>query len=187
MSSYIPNNRIKTAYTSGREYIKLSDRTEYIGFYHTTPQGAIFTERVFDATKSEELILVPAGYFDNGNNSTYFGIKQNLKFNKYVLPVYYIPKPTPAEYNVGILRRYVVQKRNELNNITEISPEQAKSINTTNRIGIDGNLYKLYTVEWTLRGNINDVERANAKVLATAEAEIPGIRSYFSDLLEFYK
>lgn len=185
-SLYTPKEKIRIGYTNGQEYITLATRENYIGFYHIYPNGSVYSERMYDASRSVELLEMSTAYFNNEDNKVYFDLKK-MKFDKYIAPVYYSPKPTADDYRIGILNRYIVQKRNETSILIEVSKEQLNSMNVTNRRGIDGNLYIGKRIEWCITGAREDVIKSNLRILTYAEDTMPGISNYFSDLTEFYK
>jgi len=51
--------------------------------------------------------------------------------------------------------------------------------------GIDNTLYKIGSFLWKLSGPEAEVQRVNDMRLSGLEAEYPGIRSYFTNLIEF--
>ena len=184
--TYTPKNKLRIGYTSGDEFVTAVGRNNYVGFYHRYPTGSIYSEREYDETRSIELIEISVSHIANINNITYYNLT-DTSFNKYIKPKYQLPRPTAENYRVGIIIRYVVQKINEPENIIEISEEQARTININNRIGIDGNLYRFYKLQWSITGPREEIITANLRVLNTAELLIPGITKYFSDLTEFVK
>jgi hypothetical protein len=185
-SLYTPIEKIRIGYTDGQEFVTLSSREEYTGFYHVYPNGSAYSERTYDASRSVELLDVSTAYFTNANNKQYTDIKR-VYYDKYIAPVYYLPNPTADEYRIGILSRYIVQKRNEPYIIIEVSKDQTDSINIMNRRGINGNLYRFKRIEWCITGPKEEVINSNLRILIGAEETIPGISRYLSDLTEFYK
>jgi hypothetical protein len=185
-SLYTPKEKIRIGYTDGQEFVTLSSREEYIGFYHVYPNGSVYSERSYDVYKSVELLEVSTAYFNDPNNKRYTDIKK-VKYDNYITPVYYSPTPTADDYRVGILNRYIVQKRNEPYIIIEVSKEQINTLNIVNTRGIDGNLYVGKRIEWCITGNREDVIKSNLRILTNAEDTIPGISKYLSDLTEFFK
>ena len=182
---HISPDNIKKGYTTGQEYIISKTLEEYIGLYHTYPNGAVYTDANY-SNDSAELVKLPSYYFTDPNKILYRALTSRA-YDRYIPPVYYIPEPTAKEIEIGVMRRYVCQKRNELNNIIEIDKQQATTANLSNRIGIDLNIWKLTTIEWTIRGPKHDVMLANRRVLSQAELKMLGITMYFTDFLEFYK
>ena len=62
---YIPANRIKpNLYTRGNEYVRKSNRKNYIGFYYSLWNGRFFTGKTQNDKPNEELIEVSAAMAD---------------------------------------------------------------------------------------------------------------------------
>ena len=199
---YTPIFRQKLGlYTEGKEWMIEETSEEYIGLYHTYPNGSVYTGPEW-SNKSQLLIAYatqtqPSALIaedgnisdadaESKNNSIYFKLT-GTRFNQYYSPPFYYPEPTEEMYNVGYMSRFFVQKINEPGQITEVNPEEFDRTNTKNQPGIDQNLYKKLKIEWTIEGPVKDVRIANQKVLSFNETSFPGIINYLSDLDEFHK
>ena len=183
---YTPEYQIQTAlFTAGGEFHVINDQSEYIGFYHVYPDGSIFTGASYDAAVSQELQRVPGIAFTDTTQPYYDITGQD--YSRHVAPVYYLPEITAEDRRRGSLIRFIVQQRNDHDNITEIDVSQFNGINERNQIGIDGNGYLGREIIWTISGPRDEVQKANIRALVAAESDMPGIRMYLSDPLEFYQ
>ena len=185
---HTPDYQIKKSiFTPGSEYATRSTEDgsliEYIGFYHTYPNGTVYSGANYDRSSSVPLLRLP-GIGPNGGR--YYEIT-SADYSNHVAPTYHIPTPNSDDYKRGTMSRYIVQQRNVLTNITEISQAQFERVNISNNIGIDGNRYKSLIIKWTITGSEPTIIKANQTALIAAEYEIPGIRYYLSDLTEFSK
>ena len=164
---YSPSSLIKTGlYTAGSKFMVMKrdtdDKTgkvkslvpeEYVGLYHTYPNGAVYTGGEFNE-ESEMLVpysstIKPAirqdaaateratdqtepeqGAVYTLNNSVYFRLT-GKRFHKYRNPEYYYPTLTPDDYKVGRIRRYFIQRTNTPTDISEVSSEEYSKSNTS--------------------------------------------------------
>jgi hypothetical protein len=187
-------------YTDGKEWMYQDTLEEYIGLYHQYPNTATYSGAEWgsdsrllipyaEQTKPTSLVAEDGKIISDAsskNNSTYFKIT-GTRFNQYYQPPFYYPDPGQNVYDVGAMSRFFVQKFNEIDNITEVNPEEYDRANDKNQPGIDGVLYNKVKLEWTIVGPLDEVRKANARVLKRAELDMPGITSYLSDLDEFHK
>jgi hypothetical protein len=179
----IPKYKITRGYTSGGEYIVKNTTEDYIGFYHIYPNGAIYSNNELLRSSVE---LVRSRSLTSATSKLYYSIKK-LTFDKHVLPVFHMPVITDENRNRGTVSRYFAQKINEPQLIIEIDFKQAKAANRSNKVGINRNIWNVINIEWTISGDIDQVRKANNKVLTYASRTIPGIDMYLTDLLEFHK
>tara|TARA_R110002012_G_scaffold90080_1_gene220421 strand:- start:18 stop:575 length:558 start_codon:yes stop_codon:yes gene_type:complete len=180
---YTPPEKIETSlYTSGNEWMFISDDTEYIGLYHQYPNGSVFSEAQFNDLSQELVQYAPAIETEFGN--VYYNLTQ-ARFNNYVEPIYYHPIPDNSDYNNANIARYFVQKRNNLSQIMEIDAKSFKSINRKNQSGIDAGRYQKTTIQWSITGPIDSVRIANERVMRNSVFD--NISDYLTDPLEFYK
>ncbi len=198
---YSPSYQIeKGQFTAGKELMFFDTYQEYVGLYHTYPNGATYSGAEWT---SRSIPLVPftianaktdllsekgekIGVSDSLNNTQYFQLTE-ARFNKHYPPPYYYPIPTVENYDVGFINRFFAQKINDRSNITEINPTEYDKRNPDNKPGIDEGLYKFLKIEWSITGPVDDVRKANIKVLEYNEQFMPGIKSYLSDPDEFHK
>ena len=197
MPVYTPPSQIVSGlYTLGKEWMIGDTLKEYIGPYHTYPNGAAYTLGTFVKGASEWLIPYSANteitnriddptVSDSKNNSRYFGLT-GTRFDNYISPEYYFPTITKRDRNKGNFVRYFAQQKNDKSNILEISREQFKKINNTNTEGIDRGLWDVFSLKWTISGTLTDAKLTNQKVLIKKNYTYPGITNYLSDLNEFH-
>jgi hypothetical protein len=184
---YYPKSHIITGLqTSGKEWM-LEDGTEYVGYYHKYIDGTVLTLADYSPTQSKTLIP----YIDKTTqpeSRIYDTIAKDT--SKYKAPIYKYPIPTESDYKKGFYTRYIIQRRNYLQEIIEIDSEQYSSLNTPDT-GIDGNLYKGITLDWKLTGTKNDtstekgVEDTNRRLVELKDFDMKGLKQYLTDYLEF--
>ena len=185
---YTPEHQIQKAlYTAGNE-LQVPDETgqlqNYIGLYHIYPNGSIYSGAVYDPVYSVELTRIASGHLATDVNDVYFNITGIDK--TYESPRYFIPDITPEDVKRGTVPRFLVQQINELDNITEIDRPQFNLHGSIPR-GIDPDRFRKTSLTWTIAGPREDVQKANIRALVAAEYDMPGIRVYLSDPLEFYQ
>jgi len=107
-------------------------------------------------------------------------------------PEEYIPKPTDADYSLGIFDRYFAQKVSDRNSpITEVDHEQHKLLKNTP-------FYQILRVRWRISGPLHDEYDGNIRTLygvvdwnsakiQKANVIMPGISSKLANTLQFYK
>ena len=200
---YTPPSQIRQGlYTEGKEYMYADTLEEYIGLYHTYPNDAVYSEANYYPEQSRPLVdyvdqSTSAAVLDtegndtgdlSANNSIYFRLTET-RFNNYYAPPYYYPTPSPQEYDVGFMQRFFAQKINDIDDITEITADEFDRRNESNTPGIDAKLYKVIKLKWTIDGPIEDVRKANARVIEYAEINqhIHQLNQYLTDLDEFHK
>lgn len=171
-------------YTRGGEYMVSDTYEEYVGVYHISSTGIIYSEAEYDKYNSVQLEKIELPILTNADTKKYLKLT-NRKFSNYILPSYYIPVITETDKQQGAFRRFVAQKKNEPNIIIEIDKDQYQKANTSNSIGIDKNQWNVQIIFWTIKGAYSDIVQTNRKVLSSAESTMPGISKYFTDLAEF--
>ena len=199
---YTPKAKINSnLYTEGLQYSYADTFDEYVGLYHIYPNGAIYSEAFYMPNTSvplipyvrqgEDINLLDVNGADtkviSKNNSLYYSITKS-RFHKHYAPPYFYPTPNEKMYDVGFMSRQFAQKINDHNDITEISPDELDRINQKNNPGIDGGIYIIGQIQWTIDGPISDVRKTNAAAIADLERRgITGLSTYLSDLDEFHK
>ena len=169
---YSEDQIVNNQFTNGREFMLLSDFSEYIGFYHRYSTGEVFTEAEWNPSKSQRLIRwrnlsePKKKYYDLklfhkvGPNNP--GIRRKNSNNddeyfRYTAPVPIKRRLTQKEIDAGKTYRYFIAKRNERDRVFfEIPPDQASSYGKSNE-GINQFLYDLVTVPWKVDGPEYDV------------------------------
>ena len=183
---YTPKYQIQSAlFTNGNEFQIIGEQSDYIGFYHVYPNGSVYTGAQYDPVTSQELIRLP-GLALTAMTRRYYDIT-GRDYSRYLAPVYHLPVITAEDRRRGTIIRFIVQQRNDHDNITEIDVNQFNYINQRSQPGIDADRYQSLELTWTIAGPREEVQKANTRALTQANATIPGIRIYLSDPLEFYQ
>ena len=165
----------------------LEDGTEYKGHYHKYIDGTVMTLGDYSPTQSKNLIP----YIDKTTqpeSRLYDSIAKDT--SKYKAPVYRYPIPTQEDYKKGFYTRYIIQRRNNLQEIIEIDATQYSTLNTPDT-GIDGNLYKGIEINWKLTGAKNDsdtekgVVDTNKRLVELKDYDMKGLKQYLTDYVEF--
>lgn len=184
--TYLPDEITNNLYTYGKEWMTI-DNVEYIGLYHTYSTGEIYSEGIWNSNKS--LKLIP---YEDISSLKYQYKKLNSVNTMYVAPVQY-----QAENSISInqeqIQRYFLQRKNDLNDITEVDSTQ---FNLYANQQIDNNLYTAIQLTWYITGNTQDtilngskqfgIISKNRNEVVNAERRMPGISKKLSNLLEFY-
>jgi hypothetical protein len=181
IKKYYPASEIETGFYANPGEFVLQDGTEYVGVYCKVRSQLLTGIR---PSRDSKFLYKSIIQHKSLPNQTYYKITKK-EFDKHITPEYFLPSPTTQDYQNKSFVRYVVQRINDPTNITEISPAAAKAVNKTNKPGINGNLYRLIDIPWSLVGK--DAPLYNDKTLQLKENVMPGIRAYFSDFSEFVK
>lgn len=190
VSQYSSNYPTNTLYTKGGEFTLQDTGMEYRGPYHVV-DGKPFTGK----PKNENPLPLLAIVYDRYSTYVYDKL---LKFKTvtrtYRAPKFFRPVPTRSDYVTGYFIRYVViHNLNPEKMPTEIAVSQA---NTFGRAGgVDGGLYTLFKIKWTITGALEDfqtkggkilsVENANKEVLRPIIAKYPIMQYAFKNYTEF--
>lgn len=105
----------------------------------------------------------------------------------------YVPVPTDDDYNIGYIRRYFAQRSNDTAApIYEISSSEYSRIRTTP-------YFKVVQIRWRISGPLNEVINDMGKVIdkgvrqsnlisiSLVRDEMPNLKLYLNNLLQFYK
>ena len=198
---YTPDYQIESGqYTEGKEWMDKETFEEYIGLYHQYPNKATYTNASYTNTSRQ---LIPyatqvqkadvlddegskTGISGSLNNSVYYRLT-GTRFDKHYRPPVFYSEPTAEQYESGYIRRFFLQKINDISNIIEVNSDEWDKRNTDNLAGVDEGIYRAVKLDWSVVGPVNDVRIANAKVIAEAEKTMPALSAYLSDLDEFHK
>ena len=186
---------------------------EYIGPYHVYPNGAIYSgaeytdesvqlmpyapqvnpaPRIDDVitpdrfSRTREVTDTPERPLRSENNTIYFQLTKR-RFDLHYQPKAFFPLPTERDRQRGILRRFFVQRINDMADITEVSAQEFDKFNKANNPGVDAGLYRRKAIEWTIEGPPDQVTKVNERVVLTAESEMNGIVNYLTDYTELHK
>jgi len=185
MRAHYNIHKVRTGlYTKGNEFTLPSGKM-YVGAYHELPNGEFWTKFV---PEIDSLLLTRVDRNASEDVLSFNRVRTPLA-NNYINPVSYYPQPTIEEINSGVMERFFVQKRNNpLNTIHEIDVEQYNSINTENKVGINGVLWKGILLYWRISKYGREVSGdLNRKEIIKASRIFPGIATYLRDVLELYK
>jgi len=215
---YIPLNKIITnLYTSGNEYVTVSDKKDYVGFYFKTYEGRFYTGKTPNDTPVVELIKesstmdsiwnltfdeeVFTQYADNYDGEVVPGQYQNLidttVYNKLkktnisqtkLVPQQSFPFPTEMDYNLGSFTRYFTVKTNE-ESYLEINKDTFTNLFNQNPTW--GWIpYTIFKLTWTLTGNEEEVEKSNYNITLIRESNLKraGLQQFLRfNYLKFYQ
>lgn len=174
--AYIPKNKIQTnLYTSGGEYAYASDLKNYIGYYYKLYNGKFFTGKTPDELDSKELTYTP--FIDGGNAVP---LPLIIPYNPLL--------PTEQDYQIGQFTRYFNIKRNQTI-FTEISKETYNDFKQQNS-NIPWKLYRVFSLSWVLKGDINNVAQTNKNIteLTEAKEKVLGLSLYLKEnWTQYYK
>ena len=215
---YIPANRIKpNLYTKGNEYIIKSNRKNYIGFYYSLWDGTFFTGKTQNDKPNEELIEVAAATADVWARRNENQVFQEYAYNydgevvpgqwqdmigieiyNYVsntdisvtklIPQQSYPKPIEDDYLLGSFTRYFAIKVNELQYLELDLPTFQKLKKRDNNWMWE--MYTIFSIQWTLIGDQDEVARANKNQILIAEQNNKrlGLNIFLRrDYLKFYQ
>jgi hypothetical protein len=174
----------KGLYTDGNEFV-LSDGTDYIGLYHSTPNGQFFT----GARPERTTVLLKIKRFTQTNESLLYNKLTSTDTPSYINPVLLSPLPTLEDYKKGSIQRYFLQKRNNpQSTIVEVDGRQYNSVNTTNKPGINGVIWNRILVNWVIsKIPKNDAKIINGLSITKTEIQFPHLKDYLKNQLEFYQ
>lgn len=177
---YSKNEIVTNLFTNGRQFMKLSDFSEYVGFYHRYTTGEVFTENEWFPEKSERLIRFKnlsepvKSYYNTkhfvkmtGNNT---GLRRKRAANSDEYYNYTAPRPikrrlTDKEIENGKTERYFVTKRNERDRVFfEIDFNQIVTYNST-KAGINQFLYEVITIPWKVDGPEYDIYNGDILIM----------------------
>lgn len=101
------------------------------------------------------------------------------------------PKPTQNNYEVGYIRRYFIQKINDINApIYEISSVESKRLSEYKN-------YIIVSIKWRISGPIErtfknsvidrGVRESNRIAISLVSDDMPNLKNYLPSLLQFHK
>jgi hypothetical protein len=115
------------------------------------------------------------------STTRYIDIHKNL--SEFDLPeiIPHIPTPTDSDYKRGYIKRYFIQKSNDVDSyIFEINSDgfTQYSINP---------YFKIVSILWKISGNGNEISDANGKSIKIGNKTIPSLYKYLQNPLQFSK
>lgn len=192
MAKYYPKSQIQVNLYSNNEYQKVVDNSIYTGPYWKTSKGEYFTGATPDFLPSEELIPVLNNKLENSDVTQpgFVPLPYNPGTIARTLPAYYLPSPTPENYQAGSFTRYFYRRINQPI-FVEISEEDYNLLKEKDT-KYDWAVTNPFTVLWTIAGEEKHVEKTNQNVVLILQQRNPinlrGLTTYFQgNYLKFYK
>ena len=197
---YIPKSRIQTnLYTAGGEYLTAQDNQNYIGYYHKTYKGSIFTGKSPDdkpirplipafSSIEEENLSYKISIFPSGDTLKFSRLK-NINFDSTLnSPQLHLTQPTEQDYKLGEFRRYFCKKRNEFTYLEISSSDYNKIVSQDPTI--DFISWFPFNIPWSLTGDKDKVGQTNKNIvlLQINKDKLYGFDKYLKgDYLKYYK
>lgn len=91
------------------------------------------------------------------------------------------PEPDDSDYGRGYITRYFIQSVNDVH-----SPVYEVSQFTYNRIN-DNPFYITQTLNWRITGTKEDIKKSNSTSVKLASVNIPNLKLYLLNYLQFSK
>ena len=190
---------ILNQYTYGNEYVVASTGQDYIGFYHITNQGTIYTGQNPNTLNNQLLLTKNQSVVLNKTSQLYVSLKQQ-QGNPFKLilpdPPSYFVQPTESDYQRGYFTRYFTKKINDkgISTIREIDQQTYSKINSNSK-DYDSYMWKTAESKWVLTGSINDtvvggvvkkgVRNANYNLILRASQLVEGLEYFVTDYTQF--
>lgn len=161
------------------------DGKEFIGSYHTYTTGEVFTQSSYVRDVSKKLIPYKDITQEEIKTSfDYDKLPKKQPISEYFFPTYSKTIPTETDYLKGFVSRYFVKSK--FNNVLmETSVKDYKKAKNEH-------FYKT-TIPWKITGAVNDsgsepgVEDTNRRLVNLAERDVPQIKDYITNFVEFRK
>jgi hypothetical protein len=201
---YYPKSQIKpNLYTNGGEYILLTTKQDYKGYYYEISTGQRFTGKTPQDGPNIILLIAnkslfknplptnpvesfPIELIDDESNLNYFKL-QLSPLNIRALPQPIPTLPTSQDQQNGQFTRYFCKRNNELKYL-EISKTTYTEL-STQAPQIAWDLYTPVSLTWQITGNKNQVYASNKASAIAIEQNLrwPGFSQYFQDkFLKYY-
>lgn len=192
---------ISNLFTNGNEFVYLSNKTSYSGYYWKTSDGKFFTGKTPQDTPCYEIIQydVNSNVTENIENDTFsYYNKFNTLTSIYLslkkplppsLPPLYSPNiPSNDDYKNGEFNRYFCKKTNEILYL-EINLETYNKLNNKDST-ILYPLYYPFKLIWKLTGDKSQVfiTNKNSTELVSNQLKLPKFGDYLkNDFIKYYK
>ena len=186
-------------YTYGNEYVVASTGQDYIGLYHITNQGNIYTGKNTNSFDKQLLLTKNQSVVLNETSQQYVSLRQQQGDQfKLILPdpPPYFTQPTESDYQRGYFTRYFTKKINDrgISTLKEIDQQTYSKINSNSK-DYDSYMWKTTQSKWVLTGSINDtvvggvvkkgVKNANYNLIFTASQLVEGLEYFIKDYTQF--
>jgi hypothetical protein len=185
---YFSNSQIITdLYTNGGEYVLVTNKQPYVGYYFQTFKGLKYTGR--NPQDGPNVLLVPpdANLVENGNasltpneilyefsnvetldsNLAYEYVRLNPDTQNRFIPMPDTPPPPPGSYKSGTYTRYFCKKNNEFIYM-EINQQTYNQLNSKNS-KIAWDLYTPVSTIWYLFPDEEFSYKANKGLISQIE------------------
>ena len=201
---YYPKSQVKTnLYTNGDEFVYISNKQPYQGYYFKTSTGQYYTGKNADDRPNFELTqnLATAETTIDTTKSDYSVIintdlNNNLNYNNLIppppavliSPAYNAPEPTSQDYQIGEFRRYFCKKGNEILYLEIDKDTYDKLIAKDSQYQFS--LWQPFNLPWLLVGTQEQVYKVNRNVtiLTSQKLLLPQFGRYLKDdYLKYYK
>ena len=177
---YYPKSQIKTnLYTNGDEFVFLSSRESYIGYYFKTSTGQYFTGRNQNDNPVLELTSLISDTINTNPNLPEITTLTDYTYNNIIAaptniiykPAYNPNIPTQQDYQIGEYRRYFCKKTNE---IIYLEIDQ----NTFNKLATQSpdiywQYYLPFFLPWNLTGVKEQVATVNRNIVLLTMKNLP--------------
>lgn len=201
---YLPKSKyIGNLHTPGGEYVLLSDKSSYTGFYFKTYSSKYFTGRS-PSKESKELIPLP----DDISTTADSPLRQPLPITQYdrirnnekefsmkttqPIPLFYL-QPSQEDYIRGSVYRYFARE-NSTGLIKEINQDTYTALTRKESTYFYPN-YKVARLLWKITlpffdTSVNNylvpgAKTLNLQAIQNTEKILPGLSTYLKDPLEF--
>lgn len=174
-------HQIETGFYARRGEFIDENGEDYIGVYHKFPNGTVWAGE----TRSSNSFRIYPKEIEISEDVKKYRSLSGFTESNYIYPVYYVPTIGDYERNLGRVERFFVQKiNNPRNTIMEVDSDQFTSINTKNKVGLNGTAWRGCLIEWEIKGpSIQEINRERIK-RAQSEYNFIGLQGYLTDLLE---
>jgi|APGre2960657404_1045060.scaffolds.fasta_scaffold59652_2 hypothetical protein len=166
----------KNLFTTGKEFMTLSDWKEYTGPYHVYSTGEVYTEAEWHPKKSTKLVryrersesyfkYIDIKYYAKKATGQKALISGAQKYDNYKKPISVFIQPTNDDYTNGFITRHFAYKRNERNQFfVEVDKKQTIDY-YVDRMGMNQYLYGLFDITWKLTGPEFDIKNSEGNII----------------------
>jgi len=198
---YYPSSQITpNLYTNGGEFILLSTKENYVGYYWKTLDGKFFTGKTPQNNSVQELISIPPEYLGEfQDNEVSFINIGNDEVNNYITiskksisaplhPTYSPNIPTQKDYDAEEFTRYFCKKTNEIIYLEINKDTYTKLVNKDPTYLFQ--LYQPFKFQWVITGDKEKVYISNKNITRymIEKFSFPFLNKYLKeDYLKYYK
>lgn len=196
---YYPKSQIRTnLFTNGKQFINISTKEEYNGYYYETSTGQQYTGKTPE--DGPNILLTPIPSLSNllvdSITPPPLITSESVIEDQYsptsipvvrAIPVFNITLPTDQDKVNGQFNRYFCKKNNEIKYLEIDKDTYQKLQNKDPKIAWD--LYTPVIILWVIQGNQTQVFNSNKATVQAIEqnAKWYGFTQYFQDkFLKYY-